>query len=98
VCVCVCVCVYANLCVCARLPSVGAHGHGRSAMLLAGCLIQSREALSLDHAVSMMTVCVACELMCVRTRVCVCALLCVSCLCFNEYVSVVVFVRVFAKC
>uniref|UniRef100_A0A7S3QR65 Tyrosine specific protein phosphatases domain-containing protein n=1 Tax=Dunaliella tertiolecta TaxID=3047 RepID=A0A7S3QR65_DUNTE len=32
-----------------------AHGHGRSAMLLSGCLMKSGEASSLDHALAMMT-------------------------------------------
>eukprot|EP00983_Pelagomonas_calceolata_P076807 1153580-Pelagomonas_calceolata.AAC.3 len=35
--------------------SAGAHGHGRSAMLLSGCLMKSGEASSLDHALAMMT-------------------------------------------
>jgi len=35
---------------------LGAHGHGRSAMLLSGCLLKSGEASSLDHAVSIMAV------------------------------------------
>lgn len=34
----------------------GAHGHGRSATLMAACFLQAGLASSVDHAVSLMTV------------------------------------------